>query len=473
MSITSLYFALFVVFVLLVYYLLPQTWRKYWLLFVSYVFYLTWNWKFAVVLLVMTLVNYGSAWLIKRRGTATPWILWFGIIFDLAVLAFFKYSHFFLPRFVNLLSSLGGKTSSGSIQILLPVGLSFYCLGAISYLIDVYRGQVKLEISLVDFALYMAYFPKLLSGPIERARSFIPKFIQPQPIDLSLITRNVSLILVGVVRKLVFADTLSAMIPPEAFTNPQAYNTLNVWAWLLAYAFSLYNDFAGYTSVVRGVSGLFGIELSVNFQTPYFSRNFTEFWNAWHITLSQWLRDYIYFPVTRSLLRHNNKPRSLPNLVIPPVVTMLASGLWHHASLNMLVWGVLHGLFQVVERLPTLWRPVIPPDKQPRRRQILAGVVVFLLAILVWVPFRMDLPVALAFWGRLFSWTKLVFHETRIMIIVAFALGLDVVQYFKRDELVFLHWPRLARATLLALAVLAVFLVTRADTGASFVYQGF
>jgi len=421
----------------------------------------------------MTLINFILAYKIKGGEKVSKGILWTGILLNILILAFFKYSGFFVNSFILLSTRLGVSTQAGGIHILLPVGLSFYILGSISYLIDVSRGQVQPVSDLTDYALYMAYFPKLLSGPIERVRTFMPKLLQPRLVDNKMFTNSLILIVIGVVRKVVIADTLAAMIPSEAFQTPQAFNTLNVWAWLIAYAFSLYNDFAGYIDIIRGVSGLFGIELSVNFRTPYFSRNFTEFWNRWHITLSHWLRDYIYYPITRALMKRSKKQYNFMTIVIPPIVTMLASGLWHQASWNLLLWGGLHGFYQVVERIPSLWRPIISPDKLPRWRQILSGLVVFFLAILAWVPFRMGLSVSLKFWERLFVFTNFRFREWRIIIISLLAIGLDAILYFSRDEFVFLRWPRPMRAALLAMAVIIIFLVTRADTGLGFIYQGF
>lgn len=413
------------------------------------------------------------AYKIKGEGKVSKGLLWAGILLNVLILAFFKYSGFFVNSFILLFTRLGVTSQAGGIHILLPVGLSFYVLGSISYLVDVSRGQAQPVSDLADYALYMAYFPKLLSGPIERVRTFMPKLHQPRVVDSKIFTNSLILIVIGVVRKVVIADTLAAMIPSGAFQAPQAFNTLNVWAWLIAYAFSLYNDFAGYIDIIRGVSGLFGIELSVNFRTPYFSRNFTEFWNRWHITLSHWLRDYIYYPITRTLMKRSKKQYNIVTVVIPPVVTMLVSGLWHQASWSLLLWGSLHGFYQVVERIPSLWRPITSPDKLPRWRQILSGLVVFFLGILAWVPFRMGLRVSLKFWERLFVLTNFRFREWGIIIVSLFAIGLDAIQYFSRDEFVFLRWPRPVRAALLALVVIIVFLVTRADTGLRFIYQGF
>ncbi len=464
---------------LAIYYLLPRRLQNYWLLFVSYGFYMSWIWTFALVLLALTLANFVVGREIQAAERGRRVLLWVGIGLNALALALMKYPAFFLRKGVlaragPALAILGIPLHSAS-DVLLPLGLSFVVLGLISYLVDVYRGQVEASSDLVDFALYVAYFPKLISGPIERARTFLPKLADRRIVDNEALARSFTLIVVGLFRKLAIADPLAAMTPPMLFEEPGEFGAPVLITWLIAYAFSLYNDFAGYTSLVRGISGLFGIELSPNFQQPYFARNFTEFWTRWHITLSHWLRDYIFFPLSRALLRRNPSRRSAVNLVVPPMTTMLLCGLWHNAAWPMLLWGGLHGLYQVIERIPTLWRPVVPPQQRPHWRQATMMLSVFVLATLAWVPFRAStLPQALSLWRGLFDWGGgWIGPDIRVIILVVPALLLDWAQY-RRGELVFLHWPRLAQATALAVAALAIFLVLRAELQTPpFVYQGF
>jgi D-alanyl-lipoteichoic acid acyltransferase DltB (MBOAT superfamily) len=284
------------------------------------------------------------------------------------------------------------------------------------------------------------------------------------------------LIIVGLVRKLLIADILTAAILSDVYELPAKYTPPELVGWLLIYAFALYNDFAGYTSIVRGVSGLFGIELSPNFQYPYFARSFTEFWNRWHITLSHWLRDYIYFPLSRALLRRNPSRRNVPNLILPPLTTMLVSGLWHGFSGQMLLWGGLHGVYQVVERIPSLWRPIVPPQQQPLWRQFLSMVTIFGLVLLAWVPFGWGLPQALEFWTALLNWSSFAIRYRRLFLVaplLGLAVALDVAQYYSQDEFVFLRWPRLAQATCLATTMFFLLIVTESGSGEPFVYQGF
>jgi D-alanyl-lipoteichoic acid acyltransferase DltB (MBOAT superfamily) len=266
------------------------------------------------------------------------------------------------------------------------------------------------------------------------------------------------------------------MIPPDVFAAPSFFSALDLWGWLIVYGFALYNDFAGYTSIVRGVSGLFGIELAQNFLQPYFARNFGEFWNRWHMTLSAWLRDYIYFPTLRSLLRRNRSRTSLVNIVVPPIVTMLVSGLWHGLSLNMLVWGGLHGLYLVGERLLALRGPVVPPDQQPRWRQWFGMGVVFVLVMWAWVPFRLEMPLALQYWQGMLTFGEFGMQYRRLVFAggyILIAVLLDLLQYRYRDEVLFLRWPRPAQGFLLATVIFLILILSVGSVTTPFVYQGF
>lgn len=476
MNITTVSFALFVLFVMGVYYLLAQRSQNIWLLFVSYVFVVTWDWKFALVLAVVTVVNYLIAFRLRTNGQGQRGWLWAGISFNILVLVIFRTAGFFLPQLESLVQRLGIPIQEGGLRILIPLGLSFYVLQTISYLVDVYRGQLQAEPDFINFALYLAYFPKLIAGPIERARSFLPKLAQQRVVDNEAIARSVMLIFVGVTRKILIADVLNSSILLDVFEIPAKYNPLELILWLLIYAFALYNDFAGYTDIVRGVSGLFGLELSPNFRTPYFSRNFTEFWKRWHITLSEWLRDYVYFPLSRILRRGDPALQKVTTLVLPPMVTMLVSALWHGFNFHMLLWGGLHGLYQVIERIPTLWRPAVPVQNQPTWRQWLGMGVVFTFVILAWVPFRWELPAALDLWAALLNWSEIGIRYRRLILVMPILLGslaIDILQYRSQDEYVFLTWSPPVRAACMATILFLVFIATAGDFEQPFVYQAF
>ena len=324
---------------LVIYYLLTPRAQTLWLLLVSWFFYATWSWFYLAVLLVSTLLNFVLARQIERRKSRVLFLA--GIVINAGSLILLKLLTG--PYGVNILERANEITLTA---ILLPIGFSFYVLQILSYLTDVYRGQIKAEQDFMHFALYLAYFPKMLAGPIERAKSFLPQLKHERMVDRHDLEQAFYLILLGLLRKIVIADHLSRIQPPDIFSMPENYTSLERCVWLLVFAFILYNDFAGYTSIVRGISCLFGIQLSPNFQEPFMARSFSDFWARWHISLSEWLRDYIFYPARRWFM---SRPQSnWIALVIPPLLTMLVSGFWHGASLALLFWGFLHGLYLVL-----------------------------------------------------------------------------------------------------------------------------
>jgi D-alanyl-lipoteichoic acid acyltransferase DltB (MBOAT superfamily) len=476
MSITSVNFILFALVTLRVYHVLPHKYQNIWLLCISYAFVITWSWQFAIVLGLVTIVNFLIALKLRKKDQVRRDLLWIGIAFNIFLLVFFRAANFFLPQLQLFLERLGVSTKAVGLQILIPLGLSFYILQTISYLIDIYRGQINAEKNWVNFALYLAYFPKITAGPIERARSFLPKLAQSRVVDSSVIARSIVLILVGAARKLLIADWLTAIILLDVFEFPAKYTPPELIGWMVIYSFALYNDFAGYTNIARGISGLFGIELSVNFRTPYFSRTFTEFWNRWHITLSEWLRDYIYFPLSRLMSRRNPNRRDLPNLVVPPLMTMLISGLWHGLSWHMLLWGFLHGIYQVVDRILITWRPHKTSQDQALWKKVLAMGGVCILVAFAWIPFRWGLPATLDFWRALLDWSNTAIRYSRLFIalpILLVSLFMDLLEYRNQDEFVYLKWPRFAQAACMAVLLLLLFIVTGGDFQEPFVYQAF
>lgn len=477
MEITSLHFLFFVSVVMVVYHLLPHRGQNYCLLFVSYVFYIFWSWKFAILLLAATIFHFELAKHLRKDGKSRPGLLWLGIGANFVLFMVFKASSFYYSRLVTLLNQLDIQTGLSSLQIVIPLGLSYYVLQNISYLVDVYRGQIPAATNRVDFALYLAYFPKMVAGPIERARTFLPILAKKRRVDNQALVRSLILILVGLTRKLLIANPLFAHLPWEEFIGtPGVFSSMEQVGWLMVYSFGLYNDFAGYTSIARGVSGLFGIDLSPNFNTPYFSKNITEFWNRWHITLSHWLRDYIFFPINRALARRSSNRSNWQVLVIPPMLTMLVSGFWHGPNWQMLLWGALHGLYLVVERLLNLRQPANIENNKKGAGSWIPWLSTFLIVIFAWVPFTMRVSFALDFWRELFVGNLFGLRNYHLVFSLALlipAVLLDLAQFNKADEFYFLQQKQLTQAFLLATVIMLLFLVTSTGTGQPFVYQGF
>jgi D-alanyl-lipoteichoic acid acyltransferase DltB (MBOAT superfamily) len=459
MALISLEFLAFATLVLGVYYLLPGKLQNPFLLLASYAFYLTWDWQYAVILLAITGVNFfWGLWLEKTERQKCAPLLRAGVILNLLVFGIFLFAKFYNQPLTGLLASLGAKNLV--VNILLPVGFSYYILECISYLTDIHHRLVKATPDFLEFALYLAYFPKLLSGPIERARSFLPQLREAKTITAETFQRSVHLILVGVVRSVVLGGLCSLFFPTNAFTDPLSYSSTELVLAVALIGFTIYNLFAGYSNVARGVSLLFGIDLNRNFAQPFFAKDFSDFWMRWHNSLSMWLRDYIYLPVSRALLRRNLKQTNLENLVLPPLVTLLASGIWHGASPNLLVWGLVMGVYVIAENVLNLFRRAAPAKPTRPWRRVLASVVVSGLAILSAIPFQFNLPTGKIIVYGIIKRVEFSPPDLVPLLIIAASLLLDWIHYHYQDEFVFLRCRRGVRIALVPLACFAILVVS-------------
>jgi alginate O-acetyltransferase complex protein AlgI len=479
MAILSIKFLDFVLVTLAVYYLLPyifyilpRTWRNQFqpvrwqnlfLLGASYYYYETWLPStripyYTILLLALTSATFGIGhWLYKSKNAKRA-ILWLGILLNIGLMSWFL---------------IGGKILQNTLDftvynpldimplLILPVGMSYYVLNSISYLLDINLRLAKPNTNFVDFALYLAWFPKLISGPLERARKFMPQLAEKRMVDNEAIVHSLTLILIGLFRTAILGGMLTLYLPAVPMKDPAAYgNPVLLWA-LITYMFYLYNQFAGYTDIVRGVSGLFGIQLSRNFNAPFFSKDFSDFWLRWHISLSQWLRDYIYMPASRAFLRRNPRRTNIPNLIVPPLITMLISGLWHGADFNHLVWGALMGLFIISENVRMLFRPARAAASLPLWRKISSRVWLVALMAAATVPFVLDLKQTLVFFVQLANgWNGQMF-DLRPLAIILLSLLMDWFQYRSNDETVFIKWPVWSQTLLIAVIPLAVIVISQ------------
>jgi D-alanyl-lipoteichoic acid acyltransferase DltB (MBOAT superfamily) len=453
MTIVSFRFAAFTACALLAYHALPARLRVALLLVFSYAFCAALGYPQLAILIALTAGNFAIGTRVAAGGSRRRVWLWSGIALNVAMLL-----------------ALRAFRSGGPAII---AGLSFYSLQAISYLADTYSGALRAQPAFATFALYLAYFPKLLAGPIERPRAFFERLSAPKPVDDTAVAEAATLIATGMVRKLVIADPLAALLPASAFASPLTLSPGAKAYALAVFGFVLYNDFAGYTAIVRGVSRLFGIELSPNFVRPFFAATFAEFWTRWHISLSNWLRDYIYMPVSRSLLRRNSSLRNVPNLVLPPMAAMLGSGVWHGGSANMMIWGGVHGAYLSAERVAGVWGRRRPPGRPQGWRRVLRIAMVFTLANASLAFFRMETGVALRFFITMFTGLGTESVPAQTLLLMAPSLWLDWMQSRYGDEHTFDHWPPFARSVLLACVLLLCFLMSRTSAGAPFIYQAF
>jgi D-alanyl-lipoteichoic acid acyltransferase DltB (MBOAT superfamily) len=331
--------------VAILYYAAPVRWRWVWLLIASYYFYSTFQLGYLLLLAYATLVAYAVGWLAAgRRGTtAGKWLIAGGVVGELAVLAVFKYFNFFASSLESALGGLGVFSEALALPrlgFLLPAGLSFYTFSAISYIVDAYRGTIPAERHLGRLALYIAFFPKLLAGPIERAKPFLEQIVKPVGFDAALATLGLQLMLWGLFKKVVIADRLAAFVD-AGFANPSFESPVTLLIAVYFFAFQIYCDFSGYSDIAIGAAAVLGIRLMENFRRPYFAQTVPEFWSTrWHISLMRWFRDYIYIPMGGNRV-------STVRWYANQMTVYLISGLWHGANWTFVAWGALNGLYQV------------------------------------------------------------------------------------------------------------------------------
>ena len=320
--------------------------RKAFLLAASWVFYMAWDPRFLGLILFSTVLDYCVGLRLRDAGTARVRKLWLvaSLVGNLGVLGLFKYYDFFAESLGRLLAALGFGYDLPLLHLILPVGISFYTFQTLSYTIDVYRGELAARESLLDFALFVAFFPQLVAGPIVRARQFLPQLERRPLADAQLTGSGIFLILKGLVKKVVFADVIGSYLVDPVFADPASHAGLWILLAVYGFKFQIYNDFSGYSDIAIGCGRLLGFELPVNFRSPFKALSFSDYWRRWHMTLGSWFRDYVFHPLggTRNGFWKTN-------LYI--LVTWLLVGLWHGAAWTFVLWGGLHGICLVAERL--------------------------------------------------------------------------------------------------------------------------
>jgi len=337
MLFTSLQYLIFLPIVVALFWLLPQRLRMPMLLVASYIFYASWMPAFLLLIIGMTVANWFIGKLLFTVGSKKKLVLTGGIAFNLLLLAIFKYANFCFGTFCFFTS---GKPDC-TLNILLPLGISFFTFEFIHYLFEIYRGKEPIRNFLL-FSLFAAFFPTQISGPIKRYPDFLAQMQEVRPFKLSYFDEALPLIVTGLAKKLLLADNLSVLVN-MGYAHPGAFGAPELWLFAYAFAFQIYFDFSGYTDIARGSSMLFGYHIPVNFNMPYIASNISDFWHRWHISLSTWLRDYLFIPLGGS-----RKGRWATNLNL--FWTMALGGLWHGASWNFLVWGIYHGVALIIHR---------------------------------------------------------------------------------------------------------------------------
>ena len=317
------------------------------LLVASYFFYGLWDWRFLLLIVASSLVDYYAALAIKGTGNNSrqKLYLYSSILWNLGVLFLFKYYNFFIDEFALLFNMQQGEYAFSTLNLILPVGLSFYTFQTMSYTIDVYKNRIKPTKNLLNFLCFVSFFPQLVAGPIEKASDLLPQFSKNRSFDKEEMKEGLRQILWGLFKKMVIADN-AAYIVNMVYASPEDYGSLSLLYASVLFFIQIYGDFSGYSDIAIGSAKLFGFKLTKNFNIPYLAKSVTEFWQRWHITLTRWFTDYVYFPIIQKDLRSNTRR----NIAI--FLTMALIGLWHGADWTFVIFGVFQGLLIILERTP-------------------------------------------------------------------------------------------------------------------------
>lgn len=432
--------------------------RSAFLVVVSYLFYGWWDWRFLLLIALSSGLDFHIA---QRIGASDndryrKVCLWLSIGFNIGVLAFFKYANFFIDSFISAFTLLGADLSPWSLQLILPVGISFYTFQTLSYTIDVYRNKIKVTSDWLSFFAYVSFFPQLVAGPIERAASLLPQFKTPKHFDPAIIRSGLHLMLWGFFKKLVVADNCGYWVD-LIFADPASHSSMVLLLGIVLFAFQIYGDFSGYSDIAIGVGRLFGFQLRRNFAYPYFSRNVAEFWRRWHISLSTWFRDYLYIPLGGSRGGRGQQARNV-------LVIFLISGFWHGANWTFIIWGLIHALLFlpliVGGRNRTYLSTIAQGRVLPGVWEGFAMLYTFILVGLAWVFFRADsVTAAFTYFGHLFTFSHFGFRLGMVFPLLAIAVLLLVEWFSREEEIVFLFlakqaWVRWGAYWAVGLAIL-------------------
>jgi D-alanyl-lipoteichoic acid acyltransferase DltB (MBOAT superfamily) len=377
-------FIAFFIIVLIIHYSL-RDWKtqKINLLVVSYIFYSAWNPIFVFLLIISTICDWIVAKRIYRSHTqkSKNSYLILSLVINLGLLGYFKYGAFLLDNTIHLLSTVGIIFQPASFDIILPVGISFYTFQTLSYSLDVYRGKLKPGNSLLDYALYVSFFPQLVAGPIVRAGDFLPQCEKPRRASQDQLGWGLSLLTIGLFMKIILADTLFAPVVDKVYDNPEQFSNIETWTAILSFSGQIFCDFAGYSTCAIGIALCLGFVLPDNFKAPYAALGFRDFWRRWHISLSSWFRDYVYISLGGNRL-------SVTRTNLNVMITMLIAGLWHGASWMFVLWGGLHGFYLLIEnKIRTYYHG---DAKLSWVTQLALIIFTYLIVSVTWILFRAE-----------------------------------------------------------------------------------
>ncbi len=454
---------LFLPITIAVYYALRGRSRIAWLLICSYVFYAWWDWRFLGLIVVSSIIDFICGRLLDRRRDDDPdeyaldrkkrrTVLVVSLVANLGMLAFFKYAGFFAESFAEVLGALGLGADFPTLKIVLPVGISFFTFQTMSYSIDIYRGRLRAENRFLEFATFVAFFPQLVAGPIVRASDFLPQLASPTKFNSEQFYSGTYLILWGLFKKVVVADNVGT-IANQVFNAPVAtMSSGQILLGVYAFAIQIYGDFSGYTDIARGTARLLGFEFPLNFDLPYSSADPSEFWRRWHISLSSWLRDYLYIPLGGN---RGSSARTQFNLM----TTMVLGGLWHGAAWNFVVWGFYQGGLLVVHRwFRNTFGPA--PENPSRLRRLIVWFVFMQFVCFGWLIFRaesmsqiVEMSAGLMNVGNIMPAVR---DLARVAMLVSPLIVVDLMQYRVDDELWVFRHRAPVRGLLYAMLILGI-----------------
>lgn len=478
MLFNSLQYAVFLPIVFFVYWYLLKNNRKgqnLFLLLVSYVFYGWWDWRFLFLLMFSTVLDYASGILIKSSASQgrRSFFLWLSIGVNLGFLAIFKYYDFFVTSFASACNDLGLSVSPLLINVVLPVGISFYTFHGLSYIIDVYKNRIEAERNITDYALFVSFFPLLVAGPIERATHLLPQIKSERRFDYSRAVDGLRQILWGLFKKIVIADNCAKAVNIIfADVDHSSGSTLVLGAVL--FAFQIYGDFSGYSDIALGSARLFGIELLRNFSYPYFSRSIAEFWRRWHISLSSWFRDYLYIPLGGSQGSNWKRVRNV-------LIIFLVSGLWHGANWTFLVWGLINAVFILPSIFLRTNRKNLDQVGEgrffPSLKEFFQILITFTITTFAWIFFRSEsIAQALAYVSGIFSVSIFEMPEVRPVSVLLLIIFMLMIEWLGRSGKYALEHigrlrPRSLRIGFYWMVMLLIFLFN--TKGENFIYFQF
>jgi D-alanyl-lipoteichoic acid acyltransferase DltB (MBOAT superfamily) len=455
--------------VVLLYFALPHKYRWLFLLIASYYFYMNWKPIYALLIFFSTLVTWGCGLLVERAKSQSlkKKFLVASLIINFSILFIYKYFNFINESVYNLLELFHLRWEVPNLDLLLPVGISFYTFQAVGYTIDIYRGDLKAEKNLGIYALFVSFFPQLVAGPIERAKNLLPQFKIIHYFEPSRLESGIKQMIWGFFMKLVVADRLS-LIVNTAYNNPEAHNGTTFLIATFFFAFQIYCDFAGYSNIAIGASRIMGFDLMTNFKRPYFATNITDFWRRWHISLSTWFRDYLYIPLGGNRVSEQRKSFNV-------FITFVVSGIWHGANWTFFIWGFLHGLYNSVQKAIGFEKLNFNHKFPIKPFQILFN---FLIVSFAWIFFRANNTLeALLIIKKIFTEIDIPFIDPPTLIFGLFGLFVLLLkeiseEYFPTSNLFFESKnPVLAAFT--AAVLIVIILSIGVFDGGQFIYFQF